>query len=369
MSPIRVLVVDDSVVVRKILCEILGAIPTVEVVGTAPNGSIGLAKVAQLKPDLVTLDIEMPLLDGLQTLTEIRKLCPRLPVLMCSTMSERGASVTLEALALGATDYVTKPANSNGMGDAWEQLKQELTTKILAIVPRAPAASPAAPLLSPPSARKARTAQRIDVLAVGASTGGPNALAELIPQLPADFPVPVVLVQHMPPLFTRLLAQRLDARAPLAVHEAEPGVRLEPGHIWIAPGNFHMTVARTAAEVFIQLNQDPPENSCRPAVDVLFRSVAHTYRAGTLAVVLTGMGSDGTRGAQAIREAGGEIMVQDEATSVVWGMPGSIAGQGLADLVRPLHQIAGEVIGRVNQLRAALRPTDARLSAARGMSS
>lgn len=345
MPSIRVLVVDDSVVVRKVLCEVLASIPGVELAGTAATGRIALAKLPQLNPDFVTLDIEMPGLDGLQTLVEIRKLYPKLPVLMCSTLTERGASVTLEALALGATDYVTKPSNSESLAATKEQFKRELSSKILGLSGRARTAPTAAARLAsrPPHAR-ASMPQRVDILAIGTSTGGPNALADMIPHLPEDLPVPGVLVQHMPPLFTRLLAERLDSRSALTIREAEPGVKLEPGSIWVAPGNYHMTVSRRGTDVVLALNQEPPENSCRPAVDVLFRSVARTYGANTLAVVLTGMGSDGTLGARNIREAGGQILVQDEATSVVWGMPGSIAAGGLADQVRPLREIAPEIV-------------------------
>jgi two-component system chemotaxis response regulator CheB len=204
--------------------------------------------------------------------------------------------------------------------------------------------------------------QRIDILAIGTSTGGPNALAEMVPGLPGNFPVPVVVVQHMPPVFTRLLAERLNARSPLSVHEAVAGARLEPGHVWVAPGNYHMTVVRKGREVVLDLNQDPPENSCRPAVDVLFRSVAHTYASHSLAVVMTGMGSDGMRGARSIHDAGGQILVQDEATSVVWGMPGSVAGLGLADQIRPLKQIAPEVVRRVTSSIAGVRNPEGRTS-------
>lgn len=353
MAPIRVLVVDDSVVARKFLGEIVESIERLELVGTAPNGSIALTKIPQLHPDVITLDIEMPVLDGLQTLCEIRKLYPWLPVLMCSTLTERGASITLEALASGASDYITKPSSTATLTAAREQIRQELASKILALTfrqqPKPPA--PATIRLSPPA-----PPQRIDVLAIGSSTGGPNALLELIPKLPEDFPVPGVVVQHMPPLFTRILAQRLDSCSGLAVHEAEAGTRLEPGHIWIAPGNYHMTTDRVGSDVVLSLNQSPPENSCRPAVDVLFRSVARAFRSHALAVVMTGMGSDGASGASSIREAGGEIVVQDEATSVVWGMPGSIVSKGLAEKICPLQELGPEIIRRAARDRAIGRP-------------
>lgn len=353
MPPIRLLVVDDSVVVRKIICEALASESTIEVAGTAPNGSIALAKIPQLNPDILTLDIEMPGLNGLETLAEIRRLYPKLPVIMFSTLTERGAAVTLEALALGASDYVTKPTNTFSLSEAKEQIHKELTEKIVCLVPRR-SKSITEPAVSPLKRQSPGT--RIDIVAIGTSTGGPNALAEVIPRLPADFPVPVLVVQHMPPLFTRLLADRLGSRGRLAVHEAEAGKVLRAGDVWIARGDYHMTVARKGTEVVVALNQDIPENSCRPAVDVLFRSVAQTYGPNVLAVVMTGMGSDGTRGCRQIREVGGEIVAQDEASSVVWGMPGAVVSAGIADKICPLQEIGPEIIRRVTsrQLQPSL---------------
>jgi two-component system chemotaxis response regulator CheB len=343
-SPIRVLVVDDSLVVRSVLGEILKNNSATELVGTAPNGEVALLKIPQLKPDVITLDIEMPGMNGLQTLAEIRKVYPKLPVIMFSTLTEHGAAATLEALALGATDYAAKPSKAESLAGAREQIERELIIKIIALRPCAappPPKQPALPVVSRPICR------RIDILAIGTSTGGPNALAEVVPKLPHDFPVPVVIVQHMPPLFTRLLAKHLGARAPLIVEEAQTGVALVPGHVWIAPGDYHMCVVREGDIQRLNLNQDPPEHSCRPAVDVLFRSVARTFGPHALAVVLTGMGSDGTLGSKAIRQAGGEVLIQDQTSSVVWGMPGSVASAGLADQIYPLGAIAPEIIRRV----------------------
>lgn len=355
MPPVRVLVVDDSSVIRKVLTHALASNPDIEVAGTAPSGPIALAKIPQLNPDVVTLDVEMPGLNGIQTLAEIRKVYPKLPVIMFSSLTERGASATLEALAMGASDYVTKPSAEN-LDRARELIRKELVTKILFFARRRIAATPASAVKATPKPRLG--GQRIDVLAIGSSTGGPNALLDLLPRLPADLPVPVVLVQHMPPLFTRFLAERLDSRSPLCVREAERGAALKPGQVWVAPGDYHMTVERKPSSVVLSLNQGPPENSCRPAVDVLFRSVATAYGANVLAVVLTGMGYDGARGAQAIREAGGEIFVQDESSSVVWGMPGAVVAAGAADKICPLSAIASEIAGRIalgqaSQSRAA----------------
>ncbi len=349
MLPVRVLIVDDSVVVRKILCEALGSCPEINVAGTASSGAIALAKIPQLNPDVITLDIEMPGLNGIQTLSEIRKMYPKLPVIMCSTLTERGAAITLEALSLGASDYVTKPSNSDSLANSLEQVRQELVGKVIGLAGRKSQAVP-----GPVSSQQKRKTggQRIDILAIGTSTGGPNALGEVIPQLPGDFPVPVVVVQHMPTLFTRLLAERLNASSPLSVGEGEAGKLLQPGQVWIAPGNYHMTVERKGSGTVLNLNQDPPENSCRPAVDVLFRSVAQIYGPNVLAVVMTGMGSDGARGAMHIREAGGGILVQDEASSVVWGMPGAVVSAGVADKICPLLEIGPEIVRRVISSRA-----------------
>jgi two-component system, chemotaxis family, protein-glutamate methylesterase/glutaminase len=350
MSKTRVLVVDDSSVIRRIVSEMLSADAGIEVAGTASNGKIALSKIVQLNPDLVTLDVEMPEMDGLETIREIRKRWPKLPILMFSTLTERGASTTLDALALGATDYVTKPTPSEGGEAVRNRVREELLAKVRAL---APAAQSSEKVTAPPprvirldSARRKNSAQApVQVVAVGVSTGGPSALDTLIPALPKDLPVPVVLVQHMPPLFTRLLAERLDQRSQLRVAEAVSGQPLKPGTVWIAPGDNHMTVEGVPWTARIGTNRDQPENSCRPAVDVLFRSVAKVFGAGTLAIVLTGMGSDGLRGCEGIREIGGQIVIQDKESSVVWGMPGAVYQAGLADEVVPLNSMA-DAIGR-----------------------
>jgi two-component system chemotaxis response regulator CheB len=297
----------------------------------------------------VTLDIEMPGMDGLKVLAEIRKRYPRLPVIMFSTLTERGATATLDALALGATDYATKPTNSENLANAKDQISRDLITKITGLRPTPPPPT-AKPVVSQPVAYKA-VQRRIDLLAIGTSTGGPNALAELIPQLPKEFPVPVVIVQHMPALFTRMLAERLNSRAALNVQEGQAGQKLERGGVWIAPGDFHMTVARRGLDLVLELNQELPENSCRPAVDVLFRSVARSYGPHALAIVLTGMGFDGAKGSKAIRDAGGEVLVQDEKSSVVWGMPGAVVAAGVTDQVYPLARMPQEIVRRVSTRR------------------
>ncbi len=365
MPPIRVLIVDDSAVIRKVLCDGLAPDAALEVVGTAANGRIALAKIPLVNPDVVTLDVEMPEMDGLETLSALRKLYPNLPVIMFSTLTERGAAITLDALALGASDYVTKPNNTGSLEATLRQLRAELIPKIKALC----ATRPSLPFTASTSGASARRASqpgarefsRVDVLAIGTSTGGPNALAELLPAIPASFPVPILIVQHMPALFTRLLAARLKQRCALNVCEGMDGEVLRPGDVWIAPGNFHMTVEKKGAALALGLNQNAPENYCRPAVDPLFRSVANAYGAGALAVVLTGMGSDGSSGARVIREKGGQIVVQDQASSIVWGMPGQIAAGGLADGTFALKSMAAEICRRVGLKRGtphgAARPS------------
>ncbi len=356
VKPIRVLVVDDSVVIRRLVSEILAADPRIDVVGTAQNGQVALTKMADLMPDAVTLDIEMPIMDGIACLRELRKKYPRLPVVMFSTLTERGASATLDALAAGASDYVTKPANVGSVTESRQNISEQLIPKLIAltgarrlvirsgpVTPPAPVPSAANGVPAPAGATGKRTAA-FSVLAIGSSTGGPDALAKLLSALPADLPVPIVVVQHMPPLFTRMLAQRLDSNCPLSISEAAEGDLVERGRVLIAPGGRHLEVRSKGATVVAHLTDDPPENFCRPAVDVLFRSVSAVYRNRTLGVVLTGMGRDGALGATTIRNAGGEMFAQDEATSVVWGMPGAVVGAGQADRVLPLDQMAGQIV-------------------------
>lgn len=358
MSRIRVLIVDDAVVIRRLVGDVLGADPEIEVVGTAANGRIALQKITQCNPDIVTMDVEMPDMDGIATLKELRKTWAKLPVIMFSTLTERGAGATLDALAAGAADYVTKPANVGSVTAGLEAVRRDLIPKIKALAGRTvlpaqaalvvrpfPAPATAPPLVTPLVTPAGRMGP-IDIIAIGVSTGGPSALAALLPALPATLPVPIVIVQHMPPMFTRLLAERLDTQSAITVAEGRAGMALAPGHAYLAPGDFHMTLERRGVNVVVALNQDPPENSCRPAVDVLFRSVVAQFGRGTLGVVLTGMGQDGLRGCELIREAGGQVVVQDEVSSVVWGMPGFVARAGLAHRVLPLNTIAGELVRR-----------------------
>jgi two-component system, chemotaxis family, protein-glutamate methylesterase/glutaminase len=352
MAGIRVLIVDDSVVIRKVLTEALSSDPGIEIVGSAPDGNIALSKIPQVNPELVTLDVEMPGMSGLETLIAIRKSYPKLPVIMFSTLTERGAVTTLEALSLGASDCVTKPSNVGSVEETRARIRAELIPKVKELCRKGLPDVQPSPVVLPSQAKQGSPARRasghVDVVAIGTSTGGPNALASVLPALSQNFPVPIVVVQHMPKLFTRLLAERLDKQSSIAVHEGAEGDVLKPGHVWIAPGDFHMTVAREGPAVRLSMNQGPPQNSCRPAVDVLFESVAKVYGANALAVVLTGMGSDGVRGAQLVRDSSGQVIIQDEASSVVWGMPGQVAAAGLAEGIFSLNEIPRELERRTN---------------------
>jgi two-component system, chemotaxis family, protein-glutamate methylesterase/glutaminase len=354
----RVLLVDDAVVVRKALSTAIEQDPDLEVAATAANGRIGLTKFASLKPDIVLLDIEMPEMDGLETVRELRKIDTRVPIIMFSTLTERGALITLEALALGATDYVTKPSNLGGAATL-ETISGELIPKIRALcrlrggrgslIPEAK--SPAPSSLLPPASRLLSPAQ---IVVIGVSTGGPDALARVLPSLPADFPVPLLIAQHMPAIFTSMLAARLTAKSALPVRECSSGEPLRPGCALIAPGDFHMVVHHEDGVTRVRTHQGPRENFCRPSVDVLFRSVAGVYGARTLAVILTGMGLDGVKGSELLHTQGARVYVQDEASSVVWGMPGFVAKAGLADKILPLDQIGAEIV-RATVLQVAAR--------------
>lgn len=352
----RVLLVDDAVVVRKALSTAIGQDPLLEVAGTAVNGRVGLAKFVASRPDIVLLDIEMPEMDGLETVRELRKIDRRVPIIMFSSLTERGASVTLEALALGATDYVTKPSNIDG-ASTLEAITRELIPKIRALchlpgerVSSEPQAAVAARLFPPVP----RLVSPVQIVVIGVSTGGPDALARVLPSLPARFPVPLLIAQHMPAIFTAMLASRLASKSALPVRECSSGEPLQPGCAILAPGDFHMVLQQSDGLSRLVTHQGPRENFCRPSVDVLFRSVAAVYGGRTLAVILTGMGQDGLKGCEMLRMQGARIYVQDEASSVVWGMPGFVAKAGLADKVLPLDRIAEEIT-RATTMQVAAR--------------
>jgi two-component system chemotaxis response regulator CheB len=355
MPQIQVMIVDDSVVVRKALTNVLSADPDLTVAGWASNGRLALAKLQMFRPDIILLDIEMPEMNGLETIPGIRKILPHTPIIMFSTLTERGAEATLDALALGASDYVAKPSNQN-MDATSEAIHRDLVPKIKALChfparaqnTVAGVATPAIPAKRP-EIRFHAAPLRIGhpkIVTIGVSTGGPDALARLLPAFPANFPLPVVIAQHMPAIFTMLLAKRLASKCAIPVRECQPGDLLGPSCVWIAPGDFHMVVKQDENRVLLATHQGPRENFCRPSVDVLFRSVAAVFGANSLGVILTGMGQDGLKGCAALCAAGGSVIVQDEASSVVWGMPGFVARAGLAEKILPLDEIGNEIIRR-----------------------
>ena len=344
------MIVDDSMLVRNIVSRVLADDPAIEVVGMAVDGLDAIGKAAELKPDLVTLDVEMPRMTGLEAIRRIREAWPPVKIVMLSTLTESGARVTIDALLNGANDYVPKvDPGSNTL--PIPRLKHDLTAKIHQFFPSRTAVAPAPVLVRPaaqtPLAQTQRATKRRRVVAIGVSTGGPSALNAVIPALPANLPVPVLVVQHMPAMFTRILAERLDALCPLKVAEATDNMPVEPGTVLVAPGDYHMRVTRRAGRDSIALDRSAPENSCRPAVDVMFRSVNEVYGGASVAVVLTGMGQDGCAATRGLKASGAYVIAQDEPSSVVWGMPGAVVRAGLADRVVDLKLVAGEILRQI----------------------
>ncbi len=345
--PIRVLICDDSHTIRSILTATLASDADLQVAGTAINGQACLDALGADLPDIVLLDVEMPIMDGITALREIRRRHPKLPVVMFSSLTERGAKPTVEALLAGANDYVAKPAGLNPEEVAGK-IRTDVITRIKALVPRGRLGGGEPERLRPSAAaasRPQRPAHREPIrgVVIAVSTGGPTALAEVLPAFAAGARVPILIVQHMPPFFTAQLAERLTKICGLPVREAADGGAAAAGDVLLAPGGRHMELRGDAAAPRIRLTDDPPENSCRPSADVLFRSAARLWGGGTLAVVLTGMGRDGLAGCRAIVELGGGVIAQDEFSSVVWGMPGEVVRAGLADAVLPLSQVGVEV--------------------------
>ncbi|MCX6519633.1 MAG: chemotaxis response regulator protein-glutamate methylesterase [Actinobacteria bacterium] len=359
-GPIRVLVVDDAVAVRRLMTMLFQSEPELELAGIAQDGLVALEKIGLLKPDIISLDLAMPNMDGLTMLREMRERGIDVPVIMFSTLTHHGAKETIEGLALGAADYVTKPTHYDNPMDALEAVRAELVPRIKAIVraaqrspesASAPAAAKGATAGSTSSAGSAGSAAssvqrsgKVEAIVIGSSTGGPNALAEVISRLPGNLRVPVLIAQHMPPVYTTYLAQRLDSLSALTVREAVDGEPLQSGTVYIAPGDHHLTLRPTAAGATVALTQSAPVNHCRPSVDVLFSSAAAIWGKQCLAIVLTGMGHDGRDGAVELHGLGAQVLVQDEATSVVWGMPGAVHDAGVADEVLPIDKIAAAAV-------------------------
>lgn len=358
MSVIRVFLVDDTAAIRHILTRILEEDPDIIVVGTASDGRQGLDRLQRVDADLLILDVEMPGMGGLEMLKELKVSRPQLPVLIFSSITERGAMITIEALSLGASDYVPKPAMVGTATEARDYIKSSLLGKIKSLLLRdrkAPSKPIQQPLHVTAPLPRQRIPSRVDLLVVGSSMGGPRALSQLIPALPDDFPVPILVVQHMPAVFTRALATRLNQNAALNVAECDAPRFAEPGQVWLAAGDHHMNVEKKGDKIMVSPQRSEPMNFCRPAVDVLFGSAAKVCGSNVLALVMTGMGQDGLKGCNHLAKAGSQILVQDQDSSAVWGMPGAVARAGLADAELPLHQLASEIIRRVNRGRPTFR--------------
>ena len=353
---IKVLVVDDSALMRALLTEIINGAPDLKVVGGAPDPIAAREMIKALNPDVLTLDVEMPKMDGLEFLDRLMRLRP-MPVIMISAMTERGSEVTLKALELGAVDFVAKPRAENIsllQGYAEEirdKIRTAVTARLKAPAPRAAAAAPsaAAPARpAPPSEFSARLLAS-KVIAIGASTGGTEAIKDVLTQLPAMMP-PIVMVQHMPETFTPSFARRLDSLSQLTVVEAQGGERLQPGTAYLAPGHSHMVIRRSGTGYVTELHQDEPVNRHRPAADVLFDSVAEQVKDDAIGIILTGMGKDGAQGLLRMRQAGAFTIGQDQASCVVYGMPREAALVGAVEEVAPLDEVPRRLLARLRQL-------------------
>ncbi len=347
---VRVAVCDDSPLIRSIVARSLESSPQISVVLRAGNGRELLDQLRATKVDVIVLDIEMPVMDGLTALPLILKAAPDVRVVMASTLTTRGADITMRALQLGAADYVPKPTSLAGVsGD--DTFRRDLVAKVRALGARRGKVAVVAGQPGLPGAKKilTRAAPTLPprVLAIGSSTGGPQALLSVIPALGRKFPLPILLTQHMPAAFTAMLAEHINRLGGPTCAEAVDGEVLRPGHVHLAPGGRHMVVSGSGASLTVRLNDDPPENFCRPAVDPLLRSLAVATGDRTLAVILTGMGTDGLRGGEKLIAASGGMIAQDEASSVVWGMPGAVTQAGLCFAVLPLKEIAGKILSIV----------------------
>ena len=346
---LRVLIVDDAIVFRRGLSDMLSDVPYIEVVGTASNGKIALMKIPTLKPDALILDVEMPELDGIETLKALREQHPSIKVIMLSIHTTRGADKTLEALSLGAIDFVEKPTGSNDYRTNFQKIRGDLLPKLRLLKLQKSFQPPSPqPVTTPVSSKRLPSVRRkeCEVVAIASSTGGPNALNIILPEISREANISILIVQHMPPLFTKQFALSLDQKTEYTVREATTGDIVEPGTVFIAPGNYHMALRDLGGERRITLHQGPLENGCRPSANVLFRSVAEIYKTRALGVVLTGIGKDGMEGAKMMKEHGATIIAQDKDTSVAWGMPRSVIEAELADIVLPLQDVA-KMINRI----------------------
>jgi len=358
-NPILVMVVDDSAVVRGLISRMLEKDSEIEVVDTVSNGELAVKRARSLDLDVIILDIEMPVMDGLTALPEILKINPNVKVIMASTLTMKNAEISLKALQAGASEYIAKPTSSREMTGG-QDFEHELREKVKALGAERPVRDGG----SPSEARKAARAKAIPkkpsapftlksppvtypkpkILVVGSSTGGPQALFELFKGLNGKIDVPMVVTQHMPPTFTTILAQHITRSSGIPAEEAQDGDVLESGKVVIAPGDYHMLLKEQDGKVVAKLNQDPPVNYCRPAVDPMMESAVKIYGNRTFGVILTGMGYDGRNSCKSLVEAGGTVFAQDEATSVVWGMPGAVADAGICSAVLPITELAPKIV-------------------------
>lgn len=354
----RILVVDDTAVFRRVITEALQGVPGVEVAGTANNGKLALSRIAALQPDLVTLDIEMPEMNGIEVLEAMRTANVKTGAIMVSSLTSRGGQMTVRALELGAFDFITKPERGAAEQNivlvrdglvpiirAFERSRE--IRSILGAGVRKPATLPVPHPIHMPSESVPRSPRRAGspIVLIGVSTGGPAALAKLLPSLPANLSAPVLIVQHMPPLFTGPLAESLRKKCAMPVKEAMDGEPALSGHAYVAPGGRQMKIAPGAnGEILVRITDDPPEHNCRPAVDYLFRSAALHFPGRAIAAILTGMGNDGTEGLRLLKRSGCVSIAQDEASCVVFGMPKEAIAAGVVDTVAPLDAIAGAIV-------------------------
>lgn len=367
MNLIRVLIVEESSLIRRKLTAILGSNPELNVVAAVATGRLALANLHDLVPDVVLLDVSPPEREGLKTLASLRNASPDIPIIVFSQLTDRGSQTTVDAMLLGATDYVTKPDAASEFDRC---VQFELTAKIKSLaIPRqaAPPGSDAtARANQQPSSsrlivngpdnfatptRSASSTRPAEIVAIATSTGGPNALASLLSSLPSSFATPIVIVQHMPAGFTTTLAESLRRQTGRNIQEVASIQPLSAAPVWLAPGGRHLVIRQDGMQLQVEPNDGPPENGCTPSADVLFRSVAQHFGSRCLAIILTGMGCDGLAGSRIVRQSGGQVLAQDEASSVAWGMPGQVVNAGLADAVFPLADLAHEIYRRTNQLR------------------
>ncbi len=350
-NPYRIMVVDDSAVIRGLISRAFGGINDLKVVATAANGEFAVTSLRRHPVDIIILDIEMPVMDGLTAIPLLKGVDPGVQIIMASTLTQKNAEISLKAMSLGATDYIPKPSSDQMTGNNAEIFNTELVEKVRALgaVARRKGVRLDAGVAALPKAESLQQKKNLplkpapnfrpDVIAIGSSTGGPQALYEVIKVMGKGLPQPIVITQHMPASFTKILAEHIARQCDVSCKEGEDTDLMKPGHYYLAPGDFHLQFVRKADGVWVKLAKTPPENFCRPAVDPMLRSLVEVYGKKVLTVILTGMGQDGMRGSEFVVNGGGAVFAQDEASSVVWGMPGAVSNAGLCSGILPLNEI------------------------------